>query len=98
MGGKKYQHVNIVQREFLMTNSIVFHDLFITISNEETFADASELLENIKQMFLRYYKDGDVISRFKSSIIHWCVTVAKGLKNNLLCTTQHAYLKYCILY
>ena len=37
------------------------HDLLITISNEETFlqdseeAFASELLENLQEMFPRYY-------------------------------------------
>ena len=31
--------------------------------NSEAFA--SELLENLEEMFLVYYMDGDVISRFK---------------------------------
>ena len=33
----------------------------------------SELPENIEEMFLLYYMDWDVISRFKYSTTHWCV-------------------------
>ena len=48
-------------------------------NNSEAFA--SELLE----MFFRYYMGSDVISRRKSSIIHWCVTSHKRVKTLLKC-------------
>ena len=41
-------------------------------SNSE--AKASKLIENLEEMFLRYYMDSDIISRFKSSTMPYCVT------------------------
>ena len=44
--------------------------------NSEAFA--SELLENLEEMFPRYYMDSDVISKFKSSTTHGKVISVRG--------------------
>ena len=44
--------------------------------------NASELLDKLVEMFPWYYMDSDGISRFKSSIIHWCVTRHKEFKSH----------------
>ena len=64
-----------------MTNSI---QSFTTISKQEKAfllrfsvnyeANISKLLENLGEMFPSYYKDSDIIIKFKSSTTHWCVT------------------------
>ena len=45
--------------------------LFITISSRfssNSEADASELLENLEEIFLRYNMDSDVINRFNFGV------------------------------
>ena len=37
-------------------------------------AFASVLPEKLEEMFPRYYTNNDVISKFKSTTTHWCVT------------------------
>ena len=42
----------------------------------------SELLEDIEEIFPWYYIDGSIVDSLKSSTPHWCVIVAKGLKES----------------
>ena len=55
-------------------------------SNSE--ASASELLENLEEMFPRCHMDSDVISRFKFSVL----PIAKGLKHTLHETVSSPFL------
>ena len=53
-------------------------------------ASTSELLQSLEEMFPVYYVDSDIINRFKSSTLHWCVTqqervkVTRNIKTTLL--------------
>ena len=49
-------------------NTSFVHDPHTTISNEETLR--KELLENLKEMFPRYYKDTGMFSEIKPSATH----------------------------
>ena len=46
----------------------------VTIIRISSDANASELLENLEEMFLRNYMHSDVLNVFKSSTTQYCVT------------------------
>ena len=60
-----------------MTHLISSEEAFLPIFSTNSEAAASELVENLEEMFPRYYMDSDVIIRFKYSNM---LPVAKGLR------------------
>ena len=60
--------------------SLIFQkNMFSSTFSSNSEVSASELLENLEEMFPQYYMGSDVMSRFKSSTMHWCV-VTKELR------------------
>ena len=65
-----------------MTKWTFVHAPHFTISDEETFLQEL-LLENIEEMFPRYYIHGDMFSMFNSSNIFWLPAQKLKLKHFL---------------
>ena len=66
-------------------------------SNSEAFA--SELLENIEEMFPQYYMQIDMLSMFKSFNTHRCVTRReRGKRNHFIEKSKLLILLYLMLF
>ena len=71
-------------------------DIIGNCSNSE--ASASQLPQNLGEMFLRYYVDSDVINRLKYPITHRCAIRPEGvneiyfMKYHLTCYTVIWYI------
>ena len=71
-----YSHLSMTLSFIKVPRKHLFQDFLVILKRTELLA---ELLENLKEMFHRYYMDSDVINIIKYSITHWCVLpVAKG--------------------
>ena len=73
--------IDLNQPTLLLNTNIVKRGNFSSRFSSNSKANASELLENLEEMFTRYNIDNDVISRFKSSPHAGVWAAVKGLKS-----------------